>query len=82
MEVTVLLFASLAERAGWRKRAMELREGDTVASIRDRLVDEHPQLRPAVASLLYALNEDYVRESDPVPAGATLAFIPPVSGGC
>ena len=26
-------------------------------------------------------NEEYVRESEPVPAGATVAFIPPVSGG-
>ena len=81
MEVTVLLFASLAEKAGWRKRAYELREGDTVASVRDRLVAEHPQLAMAVPSLLYAINEDYVREYDPVPAGATLALIPPVSGG-
>ena len=31
--------------------------------------------------MLYALNEEYVRESEPVPAGATVAFIPPVSGG-
>ncbi|MGH2610493.1 MAG: molybdopterin converting factor subunit 1 [Tepidiformaceae bacterium] len=82
MEVTVLLFASLAERAGWRKRAFALHEGDTVASVRDRLVAEHPQLRVAVPSLLYALNEEYVRDHDPVPAGATLALIPPVSGGC
>lgn len=81
MEVTVLLFASLAEKAGWRKRTMQVREGDTIAAIRDRLVDEHPQLGPAVPSLLYALNEEYARDHDPVPAGATVAFIPPVSGG-
>jgi molybdopterin converting factor small subunit len=74
--------ASSARKAGWRKRAIEVREGDTVATVRDRLVEEHPQLRPAVPSLLYALNEEYAREWDPVPAGATLAFIPPVSGGC
>ncbi len=81
MEVTVLLFASLAEKAGWRKRAFELLADDTVATVRDRLVAEHPQLAVAVPSLLYAINEDYVREHDPVPAGATLALIPPVSGG-
>jgi molybdopterin synthase catalytic subunit len=82
MEVTVLLFASLAEKAGWRKRAFELRDGDTVATVRDRLIADHPQLRVAVPSLLYAINEEYVRDDDPVPAGATLALIPPVSGGC
>lgn len=82
MEVTVLLFASLAEQAGWRKRAFQLREGDTVASVRDRLLAEHPGLRAAVPTLLYAVNEEYVRDHDLVPAGATLALIPPVSGGC
>jgi molybdopterin synthase catalytic subunit len=81
MEVTVLLFASLAEKAGWRKRTFEWRKGDTVATVRDRLVADHPALGVAVPSLLYAINEEYVREHDPVPAGATLALIPPVSGG-
>jgi molybdopterin synthase catalytic subunit len=81
VEVTVLLFASVAEKAGWRKRVFELAPGDTVATVRDRLVAAQPQLGATVPTLLYALNEEYVRESDPVPSGATLALIPPVSGG-
>lgn len=81
MEVTVLLFASVAEKAGWRRRVLPLAEGDTVATVRERLVAEHPQLRESVPTLLYALNEEYVREYDAVPPGSTLALIPPVSGG-
>jgi molybdopterin synthase catalytic subunit len=82
MEITVLLFASLADKAGWRRRAMEVEPGDTVAAVRDRLVAAHPALRPAVPTLLYAVNEEYAREDDPLLPGATLALIPPVSGGC
>lgn len=81
VEVTVLLFASVAEKAGWRRRVLPLEAGDTVASVRDRLVADHPQLRESVSTLLYALNEEYVREHDAVPPGSTLALIPPVSGG-
>lgn len=81
MEVTVLLFASIADKAGVRKLDLPVREGDTVATVRDRVVDRFPQLRPALPTLLYALNEEYVKEWEPVTPGATIALIPPVSGG-
>lgn len=81
MTVTVLLFASVAEKAGTRRVDLPLEPGDTVATVRDRLVDAYPQLASFLPTLLYAVNEEYVREGDPVPSGATLALIPPVSGG-
>lgn len=81
VNVTVLLFASVADRAGTRRVELPCAEGDTVATIRDRLLERYPQLAAAVPTLMYAINEEYARETDPVPAGATLAMIPPVSGG-
>lgn len=81
MTVTVLLFASVAEKVGTRRIDLPLEPGDTVATVRDRLVNAYPQLQIFLPTLLYAVNEEYVREGDPVPAGATLALIPPVSGG-
>jgi molybdopterin converting factor small subunit len=65
------------------KRRLELpyEEGDTVESIRDRLVAAYPVVAGFVPSLLYALNEEYAQANDPVSPGATLALIPPVSGG-
>lgn len=77
----MLLFASVADRAGTRRVELPSADGDTVASVRDRLLERFPQLATAVPTLMYAINEEYARESDPVPAGATLAMIPPVSGG-
>ena len=81
MEVTVLLFASVADRAGTRRLTVPVRDGDTVANIRDRVVERFPQLESSLPTLLYALNEEYVKEWEPVPPGATVALIPPVSGG-
>lgn len=81
MTVTVLLFASVAERAGTRKLQLPSSPGDSVAAVRDRLLERFPQLREYVPTLLYALDETYVKESALVEDGATLALIPPVSGG-
>ena len=76
-----MLFASIADKAGVRRLQLPARDGDTVASIRDQVMERFPQLLPALPTLLYALNEEYVKEWEPVTSGATLALIPPVSGG-
>jgi len=81
MTITVLLFAGLAERVGCRSLELAHEPGDTVRAIRDRLVAAHPSIAGYVPNLMYALNEEYAREGDPVPPGSTLALIPPVSGG-
>lgn len=81
MAVTVLLFASIAEAAGARSLCLESEPGDTVARVRDRLVAQMPHLARFVPTLLYAVNEEYAKPAEVVPDGATLALIPPVSGG-
>ena len=81
MTITILLFASIAEKAGIRRTTLDAAPGDTVASIRERLFEGYPQLRPFASTLMYALDEEYVRENAPVHDGAVLALIPPVSGG-
>ena len=79
--VRVLLFAAMAERAGVRSIEVPHAAGDTVAAVRERVLEARPRLREFVPTLLYALDEEYVREEAPVADGATVAFIPPVSGG-
>ena len=80
--ITVLLFASVAEKAGTRRLELPAAEGETVAHLRDRLVARFPQLEPMLPNLLFALDEEYVKPEAFVTAGSTLAVIPPVSGGC
>lgn len=79
--ITVLLFASIADALGTRKLQFGVRPGDTVGDVRDRLTAEYPKLKPFVENLMFAVDEEYARPETPVPEGATLALIPPVSGG-
>jgi molybdopterin converting factor subunit 1 len=79
--VTVLLFASVAEKAGRRSVDLPSSDGDTVQTVCERLFAGYPDLRAFGPRLLYAINEEYAQADDPVPPGATLALIPPVSGG-
>ncbi|MEP7214703.1 MAG: molybdopterin converting factor subunit 1 [Anaerolineaceae bacterium] len=81
MEITVLLFASVAERAGTRRFTLSLDEPATVGSARDAILAQYPSIAPFVPNLMYALDEEYVREHDAVTPHSTLALIPPVSGG-
>lgn len=81
VNVTVLLFASIAEAAGVRRVEVPLQPGDTVAAVCERFMGGHPELRRFVPTLLFALDEEYVKGDAEVVPGATLALIPPVSGG-
>ena len=81
VECRVLLFASLAEKAGARQFDLELRPGDTVRTVRDRVFADYPALEPFGPRILYALDEEYATLDDEVRPGACLALIPPVSGG-
>ncbi len=77
----MLLFASVAERAGTRKFTLDLAEPATVGSARDAILARYPALEPFVHNLMYALNEEYARENETITPRSTLALIPPVSGG-
>ena len=77
----MLLFASVAERAGTRKFTLDLAEPATVASARDAIVARFPAVASFVPNLMYALNEEYARETATITPRSTLALIPPVSGG-
>src|SRR3954464_5661282 len=76
MEVTVLLFAMLRERAGTRQLTIELPDG---ARVRDALA----ALGDLAAGLplVMAVNREYAPEDHVLDPGDELALIPPVSGG-
>jgi molybdopterin converting factor subunit 1 len=79
--ITVLFFASVADRAGTRRLEIAYEPGDTVATVRDRLVAMFPAIEPTVPTLMYAVDEEYADPDAAIAPGATLALIPPVSGG-
>ena len=81
MEIRVLFFASVAAKLELRELMLALPQGATVATARDALMERFPALVPFVPNLLFALDEEYVQPSATISNGATLALIPPVSGG-
>ena len=81
MSLTVLLFAGLREAVGSDAVAVELPAGATVADLRGRLAAGCPAAAPLLARSRVAVNQEFAPDDRPIPAGAEVAVIPPVSGG-
>jgi molybdopterin converting factor subunit 1 len=81
MKVNVLVFASLKESLGSDQISVELPPEATAAQLRDALVANYPAARDLLLRSMIAVNQEFARDSDPIPAEAEIAVIPPVSGG-
>ncbi len=82
MEITVHLYASLAEAAGTREITIGgLAEPSTVAELGRAVFERIPALAALRESVIYAVNAEYVQSDFPIRPGDDVALIPPVSGG-
>lgn len=79
--VTVLFFAIARERAGTSRETFIVSDGATARDVIDAVVAKHPAIHPLRPHLRVAVNEEFVPPEAPIPEGAQLALIPPVSGG-
>jgi MoaE-MoaD fusion protein len=79
--VLVRFFATALDAVGEPALRMDIAGDETVASILDRLVAAYPALAAMRASLLVAMNYDYVDVEAPLSGGEEIALIPPVQGG-
>jgi len=76
-------FASLREVLGPGEEA-QAAPGLTLGGLRDQLIargGRHAEVLARGRSLRCALNQVMADEATPVPAGAEVAFFPPVTGG-
>lgn len=80
MTVTVLLFASYAEKLGRSSIPLELTHGATVSDVLTSL-QRLPGASRLPADPLVAVNERYARRDQVLAAGDEVAIIPPVAGG-
>ena len=83
MKLTVRYFASIREALG-PVESIDVADGSTVGSVRDLLIARGGAHASALArqrTLRSALNQVLCDEVTAVPAGAELAFFPPVTGG-
>lgn len=79
--VLVRFFATALDAVGEPALRMDIADDETVGSILDRLTAAYPSLAAQRASLLVAMNYEYVDPSAPLSGGEEIALIPPVQGG-
>jgi molybdopterin synthase catalytic subunit len=85
-EISVLLFADLRQRAKADALcvAVEPRADGriTVQALLDSVAAQVPDLAPALSRVRVAVDQEFASSLDsPIPEGAEVALIPPVSGG-
>ena len=81
--VEVRYFAALREALG-PVQSVEVPAGTTLGGLRDALIASSPRHAEALSrgrALRCALNRTMADEATPIPAGAEVAFFPPVTGG-
>jgi molybdopterin synthase catalytic subunit len=81
IRIQVLYFAAARERAGVSREELELPEGTSVQAAAELIAARHAGLRDLLPHLRIAVNQQFGRAEDLIPAGAELALIPPVAGG-
>lgn len=81
MKVTVVMFALAKDLAGSGEVEVEVPEPATAGRLRNALVEAYPKLAGVMDRCMLAVNEEYADEQTLIPQGATVACIPPVSGG-
>jgi molybdopterin synthase sulfur carrier subunit len=82
-QVTVRYFASIREAVGCASEQVATR-APTLAALRDELIARggvHAEVLARGRAVRVALNQDMSDESAALPAGAEVAFFPPVTGG-
>jgi len=78
--VAVELFAGMAAAAGRRRVTLPWKGGD-VAALRAAVSRACPGLALLLPRSAVVVGDRYAADTDAVPGGATVALIPPVSGG-
>jgi molybdopterin synthase catalytic subunit len=81
MPVTVLYFAAARELAGTDREVWPDPPPASVAAARLEMARRHPALDRLLPRCRIAVDQALVEEDGPLPPGAELAVIPPVSGG-
>jgi molybdopterin converting factor subunit 1 len=80
MKVNLLAFGIAREILKTKKLALDVRPGDTIATLKQQLLDHYPDLGK-LKSLSFAVGENYQQDSYTLSDNDEVAIIPPVSGG-
>ena len=81
MEVTIRLFATLRQQAGWSTKQITVADGATVDDVLQQLEELLPGVNIGSRTLYAAVNQGYAKRESVLQDGDEVAFFPPVSGG-
>jgi sulfur-carrier protein len=81
MIIRVKLFARARDLAGADQVEVSLPDGGTVADLRRVLSESTPALAGLLPRCAVAVEGDFARDEQVIPAQAEVAVLPPVSGG-
>lgn len=81
INIKVLFFATLRDRAGIKSLEMEISPETTVQNLKGLLVESYPGLKETMDSVVISINREFAFDEALVPDGAEVALFPPVSGG-
>jgi molybdopterin synthase sulfur carrier subunit len=81
IKVLVKLFAVYQEALGVSELELFVPAQMPVSAIRDRLIQEHPELAQWRDLTRFGVNLQFVAPDTPLQAGDEVVLIPPVSGG-
>lgn len=79
--VLVKLFAVYQETCGVSEMVLHLPVGTVVAEVRDRFLNEHPELVQWRDLTRFGVNLEFVEPNTLLQDGDEVVLIPPVSGG-
>ena len=80
MNITVLYFASLADKSNKGSEPLTLETGTSLTELYDSLQNRY-QFRQQPTELRVAINDEFASWDEAIKDGDTIAFIPPVAGG-
>jgi len=81
MQIKVLYFATLRDRAGVKEEFIELLNGDKLSDLKQHLQQMHPALEEGLPSAVIAVNQEFAHGEETLSSGDEVALFPPVSGG-
>jgi molybdopterin converting factor subunit 1 len=81
MQVRVLYFSLLRDRAGERQEDVPLPENAKVQDLKATLGEIHPNLVEALQTAMFAINKEFAFPDEALQDGDEVAVFPPVSGG-
>ena len=81
MDITVRLFATLRQQAGWKEKVFKVEPATTIAGLVEIVEQHEPILQLRGRTLYAAVNMEYAPTDRLLVEGDEVAFFPPVSGG-